>query len=1082
MDTLIKEAYDLEMIKRSHLLVDKRNVFVVAGAGAGKSTSLVSRIVGFLGNGEKPDDFVAISFTNKAAEELRSKIITELNRRIMDEEYLSYKDNLEYALNHIDLMHISTIHKFCNDILRENSIYANLNPSFKVLVDEDDLKRKKDIFDAFFKKLSQKDIDDLSISGARHIVIKKDMENIFNVLTNYVDKIELKDIYNHDFSSGLTIQDIENDYYEYFDFIKENMAYMVELSNYDENPKKVKVLNDEAAILITGKYEEIYGDKKVDFGDILKYKFVFPFNGNKYRKNVVKDEYQEFKANFEAKIKVYNERKDAYRKDYSVKIVGYAYKAYLEYLDYIDKDKDNISNNQCIYLVAKLLKENKDVLAKLKKHYKHIYIDEYQDTDHLQRDIALLLTREDDKFIDNALYLVGDPKQSIYRFRGAEPDVYFDTMKLYDIDMFGQGEKGKSNAQCYNLNINFRSNNKIIEYVNDTFRNICLTSEAYNDMLVAKKNIVDEADYLNEDNLIGFYNHLNKDPETIAKLILYLVNNKKVRDVTKDKNGEYIVSYKPVEFKDIMVLMQNHNAMSDYVQEFTKYGIPTKVAGESNFSAYQALRSFVNLFASIACVSDRAIELASSVFKNIYKDKFNGLTIEQENDLVNKLYEELLAKTNDMSAYGQAIYLANHLEWLIEEDSINEGFIINNIRSKLFQMIEEVFASDYYNGNELDARFNDYVNNAIEYESLIEDNANCVSIINTHKAKGLEAKIVIWVALDKVTKEEHPATAYKGGILYLNERLKEDHFYYSKIDLMDEDAARLIQKEEDEELARLEYVIATRPKEAFIYAYDDKSKGLFFEYENDIYGIKGLRSLEAEETLIVDEKECSDYQVRELDFSNTHKGLTYISPSKLENKSKIRYQEFLKHQDEDLSTPRPQSAIVGTIMHKAFELMVKDNNHDVDASVNKALELYASIIEDYDNLFRFIHTCAIALNKYYSDNNIYKYDLYSELNYSYLKDKDIISNGSIDLLAISGKDAIIFDYKSDEAVYISDEEVFKASLIEKYKVQLDEYENALNDLGLDVDNVRKVIIYFRNYDLEKASVDLKTLEIKGALK
>ncbi|MBO7536348.1 MAG: UvrD-helicase domain-containing protein, partial [Bacilli bacterium] len=177
MDTLIKEAYDLEMIKRSHLLVDKRNVFVVAGAGAGKSTSLVSRIVGFLGNGEKPDDFVAISFTNKAAEELRSKIITELNRRIMDEEYLSYKDNLEYALNHIDLMHISTIHKFCNDILRENSIYANLNPSFKVLVDEDDLKRKKDLFDAFFKKLSQKDIDDLSISGARHVVIKKDMEN-----------------------------------------------------------------------------------------------------------------------------------------------------------------------------------------------------------------------------------------------------------------------------------------------------------------------------------------------------------------------------------------------------------------------------------------------------------------------------------------------------------------------------------------------------------------------------------------------------------------------------------------------------------------------------------------------------------------------------------------------------------------------------------------------------------------------------------------------------------------------------------------------------------------------------------------
>ena len=1078
MDTLIKESYDLEMIKRDCLLKDKRNVFVVAGAGAGKSTSLVSRIVGFLGNGEKPDDFVAISFTNKAAEELRTKIITELNRRIMDEEYLSYKDNLEYALNHIDLMHVSTIHKFCNDILRENSIYASLNPSFNVLVDEEDLKRKKDIFDAFFKNLSREDIDILSISGAKNIVIKKDMENIFNILCNYVDKIEIDDIYNHDYSSGLKQDDIENDYYEYFAFIKDNMAYMVDLSNYDENQKKVKVLNDEASILITGKYEEIYGQKKLEFGDILKYNFKFPFNGNKFKKDVVKEEYQEFKNNFEAKIKVYNEHKDAFRKDYAVRIVEYAHRAYLEYLDYIDKDKDNISNNQCIYLVAKLLKENSDVLAKLKKHYKHIYIDEYQDTDHLQRDIALLLTREDDKFIDNALYLVGDPKQSIYRFRGAEPDVYFDTMKLYDIDQFGKGIDTKSNAQCYNLNINFRSNNKIIEYVNDTFKHIGLTSEAYNDMLVAKKNIVDEADYLNEDNLIGFYNHLHKDPESIAKLILYLVNNKKVRDITKDEKGASLTSYKPVQFKDIMVLMQNHNAMSDYVQMFTTYGVPTKVAGESNFSAYQALRSFVNLFSSIACVSDRAIELASSVFKNIYKNKFSGLTIEEENDLVNKLYIELLSKTNDMSAYGQAIYLANHLEWLIEEDSINEGFIINNIRSKLFQMIEEVFSADYYNGNELDARFNDYINNAIEYESLIEDNANCVSIINTHKAKGLEAKIVIWVGLDKVTKEEHPSTSYKGGILYINERLKEDHFYYSKIDLMDDAAASLIKHDEDEELARLEYVIATRPKEAFIYAFDDKSKGLFFEYDNDVYGINNLRSIEVEDINKKDNLDLKDYQVRELSLNGIHKGLKYISPSKLENKSKIRYQEFLKHQDEIISSPRPQSAIVGTIMHKAFELMVKDNNHNVDKAVEDALEEYKAIIEDYDNLYKFIHACAKALNKYYLENNIYKYELFSELNYSYLKGNDIISNGSIDLLAIDNKKATIFDYKSDEAIYIRDEEVFKNSLVEKYKVQLDEYENALKDLEIDLDSIKKVVIYFRNYDIDKECVDLKILNIK----
>ena len=1073
MDILIKEAYDLEIIKRERLLVDKRNVFVIAGAGAGKSTSLVSRIVGFLGSGEAPDDFVAISFTNKAAEELRTKIITELNARIISDDYLSYRDNLVYALNHIDMMHISTIHKFCNDLLRENSIYASLNPSFNILVDEDEESRKRSVFDNFFKELSKEALDELSFTGANSRIIKKDMENIFNVLCGYVDRIKIEDIYNYDFASGLTQKDIENDYYEYFNYIKDNMSYMVDLSNYDEDHKASKVINDEAAILISGKYEEIYGSHNVEFSDIMKYKFKFPFNGNKFRKNVVKEEFQEFRQSFEKKIEEFNDHKEQFLKDYAVKVVNYAHKAYLKYLEYIDNDKDNISNNQCIYLVAKLLKENKDVLAKLKKHYKHIYIDEYQDTDHLQRDIALLLTRVDDEFIDNSLYLVGDPKQSIYRFRGAEPEVYFDTMK-----MFEKGENSSSNAQCYNLNINFRSNNKIIEYVNETFKNIALTDEAYLDMLVAKRNIVSEADYNDKDNLIGFYNHLNKDPETIAKLILYLVNSKKVRDVSKDENGNYKSVYRPVQFRDIMVLMQNHNAMSDYVQMFSSFGIPTKVAGESNFSAYQALRSYANLFASIASITDRSQELAASVFKNIYKDKFNNMSVSEEDDLVNKYYEELLAKTNNMSAYGKAIYLANHLEWLISEDSVNEGFIINNIRSKLFQMIEEVFASGYYNGNELVDRFNDYINGQVEYESLIEDNANCVSIINTHKAKGLEAKIVIWISLDKITKDKHPSTAYKDGILYINEQYKEDHYPCSRIDLMDDEASNIISKEENEELARLEYVIATRPKEAFIYAYDDKSKGLFFEYDNDIYGIADLRQIEAEDITNTDNKEVSEYTNKELDLNNIHKGLNYTSPSKLENKSKTRWQEFEKHKDNLPTTSRPQSAVVGTILHKAFELLVKDKLHNVNKAVNKALDLFSFFVDEYDNLYKFILACTKEMNKYYLEKGIYDCELYPELNYSYKKDVDLISNGSIDVLVINKDKATIIDYKSDEANYIEDEEIFKTTLLEKYKVQLDEYVNAICDLGLDVKVINKVIIYFRNYNIDKENIDLKVLNIK----
>ena len=122
--------------------------------------------------------------------------------------------------------------------------------------------------------------------------------------------------------------------------------------------------------------------------------------------------------------------------------------------------------------------------------------------------------------------------------------------------------------------------------------------------------------------------------------------------------------------------------------------------------------------------------------------------------------------------------------------------------------------------------------------------------------------------------------------------------------------------------------------------------------------------------------------------------------------------------------------------------------------------------------------CVKELNNYYLENNIYDYTLYPELNYSYSKSKGIISNGSIDLLAISNNDCIIIDYKSDEAIYIEDEEVFKTTLIEKYKVQIDEYVKALKDLKLEVNNIEKKIIYFRNYNSDKESIDLKVLDVK----
>ena len=214
-----KEIYDLEIVARGKLESLERNLFVIAGAGAGKSTSLVSRIVGFLEQGESTSNFVAISFTNKASEELRTKIITELSDRISNEKHVANHENLVKALNSIDQMHISTIHKFCGDILRENSIYAALNPSFRLLSPDEDLNRKKQIFNEYFKTLSKKDFELFDCKGKKYITVKKEIETIYNKFCCYIDKIEKEQIYNYNCVNEI---DIVDDVKDFVDLVQKN--------------------------------------------------------------------------------------------------------------------------------------------------------------------------------------------------------------------------------------------------------------------------------------------------------------------------------------------------------------------------------------------------------------------------------------------------------------------------------------------------------------------------------------------------------------------------------------------------------------------------------------------------------------------------------------------------------------------------------------------------------------------------------------------------------------------------------------------------------------------------------------------
>lgn len=1059
------EIIKAELIQRDNLIKKEANDFVEAGAGAGKTYSLITRIFHQLtrdDNRADPKEIVAITFTNKAAEELRVRIvkrIKEKEKNLEDENKL--KDRKAYLLKCIDEMQISTIHKFCDNILRENAIVAGLSPDYQIIVDEDEQKRKNSTIHRFFKGFSSNDWQKYNFLN-NNKAVKVNIINCFDSLNSNVSRLAKEDIYFYDKKLGdvdklmKSFEMARNDYFETI------------YSLYSEHGLEMEPIG-----LIKKSFIDIFANfdkysKELLFIALEKASsnYEIPFSGSK--KKALNDiaGYEVYKELQELSEKVLSKKQlldihfiSLYLED--------GYRLYVEYIKDSDNDINHLSNNDLIYRTYKLLNDNPNVASKIRQKIKHLYIDEYQDTDSIQYEIAKLIAGNR----DDCLYLVGDPKQSIYRFRGAEPDVFFNTKQTY-ID-------AHSGHDIYNLNINFRSNNYILDWVNQKYskdgNNISLVSDSsyvYQEMLTADKNFIKEESFSEED-LVGFYFYQNSYPEGIARLIKELVETKKVRHVDKreDKNGNLVEysHYEKVEYKDIMLLFEGHKKMPPFVDALTRANIPTKISGRSDFSETFALRTFISLFEVLNSNSKSILSIAESVFLTTYPSKYINKNDDECHELTKSLINSLKSETKNMSSYGKAMYLIEHINLLLPEENDLYSFELNNISSKLYQMVEEVFSKGFVNGSELIEQFRNYIIVPIERESSIEKGVNAVQVINLHKAKGLEAPIVIWVSTAKQNNNKKSSTYYKGKYYYgplIEAVLKVDN----AIGVLNE-----IDAEVEFEKARLEYVAATRPGEAYIFCKSPEFGAGLFNNKSRPYHQEELQNInidEIEEESELKEETKVDYVELKHNYVNkTTTGIVVKSPSSLENGfSETRFK--LKQEAGEIeSSNRPSSNLVGTILHRSLELLIK-NNTDIVEVANTAISENPSFEYDVEELRAFIVTCLISFNAFFKEKGFDKYKVYPELTFSYYDEKNkVINNGSIDLLLENNGHFIIFDYKSDEAEYISDDSTFEITLKEKYQRQLNMYEKVVKELFNPDGIVKKKIIYFRRYQKETGQIE-----------
>lgn len=412
-----------------------------ASAGSGKTFALTVRYITLLLLGAKPNEILTLTFTNKAAAEMSQRVLNtlqtlgddksylgEISRvsNLSEDEILSKKSNLLNLFSNSSLS-IYTIDKFVNKILKEFGGYAGVSDDFEILSDDEEL-----LGYHFLNSLDEssfKDLVDFSLYEG------KKFNSLFTLFKSLIEKNEEFDTLDIDAS---LIDLLKDEILKCSFKIKEHFLNCSEASS--SAIKAVDFTN----------FEELFLKTWIQKDSLFDYSYF-----KKCANETINNEFLNLKELFFKYYKV--------RASYSLSKIFKLFNKFKEFKFEFNKRKNYYEFNDISNMVYMLLnsKIDRDFLYfRLDSNYNHILIDEFQDTSILQYNILKPLIEEiisgnSEKF--KTFFYVGDPKQSIYRFRGGNKE-------LFDYVL-----KQNSQISLNSLNTNYRSNKVVVDFVNSVF-------------------------------------------------------------------------------------------------------------------------------------------------------------------------------------------------------------------------------------------------------------------------------------------------------------------------------------------------------------------------------------------------------------------------------------------------------------------------------------------------------------------------------------------------------------------------------------------------------------------------------------
>lgn len=657
-------------------------VLVSAAAGSGKTAVLSERVLDFILSGGNVDKLLVVTFTDAAAIEMKTRIKLKIEEKVLEEKE---NKHLLKQLTLIDNAKIATMDSFYSELVKQNFDKLDIMPNFSILSKpEEDILKNKVIDDLLEESFDDDLINLLHVfNSSSNDLIKDKIIKISEFLNsipfckNYIN--DILDNYSNNYYKDLFIEEIKENissYKKLYEEIKEELFNAS--SDFDKLTDNIleevniinKVLNssslDDLAVIIRttsfSKQARITGHS--DDYVFKKYKAI--------RKNL-KDLIQK------KLLYISNFTDSEYQRQISImkKVLETLFNIVLKFKDNLLLEKKKINkfsfSDIPLFVIELLIKDGKKTkLAEdISLMFDEILIDEYQDTNKLQSIIFNSISKD-----ESNLFVVGDIKQSIYKFRSACPDIFNDDKNNSFKDKF---------PMLITLSKNFRSRSLVLDFCNYIFINTMsnyLGEVDYNEdeMLYTGASFPDNLDAISEVSIINYEQELDEEDELsktekeaiyVADRIKYLLDSKYQ---VYDKKG----FYRDIKPSDIAILSRSLSNSDVYRLALLNRGIGVYCNKDLTFFDNYDIKLVISILKLIDNYLDD-ISLMSVLKSDLFNITDEEIAIERINNRYSNLYDCI--KNSDNKKFIEFINIFNEFKNYSINNSISDT--INYIYKKL---------------------------------------------------------------------------------------------------------------------------------------------------------------------------------------------------------------------------------------------------------------------------------------------------------------------------------------------------------------------------------------------------------------